>query len=247
MELPAGTKPRGLLVSSDGKVIFGGSGNGTIGELDPSSGKVKLYRIPSSEGDPYTLVFDAEDNVWFTQRLAGKLAKLERASGKITEFPIGDDPYSLSVDKRGNVWVSRKSADRFARLDPKTGEVTELTLPKGSQPRRTAVAPDGMLWVSFYGTGKLAKIDPTAFRVAKEYDMPGGPNAGPYAVNADADGRIWVSETQTNNVIMLDPRSGAMRVFRLPTRESGVRKAAIGADGRYWYLGSNSGRLGVIE
>ena len=104
-----------------------------------------------------------------------------------------------------------------------------------------------MLWVALYGTGKLAKIDPSAIRVAKEYDLPGGPNAGPYAVNADADGRIWVSELQTDNVIMLDPRSDAMRVFRLPTRDSGVRKAAIDADGRYWYLGSNSGKLGVIE
>ena len=246
-EVPAGMRPRGLLVSSDNKVLFGGSGNSAIGELDPSSGKVKLYKIPSNDSDLHTLVFDLDENVWFTQRTAGNLAKLERTSGKITEYRIGDDPYSLSLDKRGHVWVSRKSADRIARLDPKTGQVTELTLPKGSQPRRTAVSPDGMLWVSLYGTGKLAKIDPSALRVAKEYDLPGGPNAGPYAVNADADGRIWVSETQTNKGIMLDPVSGAMRVFRLPTRDSVVRKAAIDADGRYWYLGINSGKLGVIE
>lgn len=245
--VPAGMQPRGLLVSLDNKVIFGGPGNSSIGELDPSSGKLKLYKLPSIDSDPYTLVFDAEDNVWFTQRRAGKLGKLERASGRITEYPIGEGPYSLSLDKRGYIWVSRRSADRFARLDPKTGEITELTLAKGSQPRRTAVAPDGMLWVALYGTGKLAKIDPASIRVAKEYDLPGGPNAGPYAVNADADGRIWVSEIQTDNVIMLDPRDESMRVYRLPTRDSGVRKAAIDPNGRYWYLGSNSGKLGVIE
>ena len=245
--LPAGTRPRGLLVTREGKVVFGGSGNNAIGELDPSNGSVKLYSIPFNDGDPYTLVFDAEENIWFVQRTVGKLAKLERTSGKITEYPIGEDPYSMSLDKRGIVWVSRRSADRLTRLDPRTGQITELALAKGSQPRQSTLAPDGMLWVTLYGTGKVARIDPGANRVAKEYDLPGGPNGGPYAVNADADGRIWISEIQTDNVIMLDPRNDAMRVFKLPTRNSGVRKAAIDPDGRYWYLGSNSGKLGVIE
>lgn len=246
-DVPAGMQPRGLLVARDNKVLFGGSGNSAIGELDPSTGKVKVYKIPSNDSDPYTLIFDADDNIWFTERKAGKLAKLTRSSGKITEYPIGDCPYGLSLDKRGNIWVTRKAADRFTRFDPKTGQVTELLLGKGSQPRRTAVAPDGMLWVALYGTGKLAKINPAANRVVKEYELPGGPNAGPYAVNADADGRIWVSEIQTDNVIMLDPRSEAIRVFKLPTRDTGVRKAAIDAEGRYWYVGSHAGRLGVIE
>lgn len=246
-DVPAGMQPQGLVVARDGKVIFGGAGNSAIGELDPSTGKVKVYKIPSNDSDPYALVFDAEDNIWFTERKVGKLGKLERAGGKITEYPIGDKPYALSLDKRGVVWVTRKDADRVARFDPRTGQVTELLLGKGSQPRRTAVAPDGMLWVTLYGTGKLAKIDPAANRVVKEYELPGGPNAGPYAVNADADGHIWVSEIQTDNVIMLDPRSGAIRVFKLPTRDAGVRKAAIDAEGRYWYVGSHAGRLGVIE
>lgn len=246
-DLPAGTQPQGMLVARDNKVIFGSAGDGVIGELDPSTGKVKLHKTPSIDGGPYTLVMDAEDNIWFTAKKAGKLSKFERSSGKITEYRIGDRPYALILDKGGNVWVTRKDADRIARFDRKTGEVTELLLEKGSQPRRVTMAPDGMLWVSLYGVGKLAKIDPTANRVVKEYELPGGPNAGPYAMNADAGGRIWVSELQTDNVIMLDPRSELIRVFKLPTKDTGVRNAAIDADGRYWYVGSHAGRLGVIE
>jgi len=246
-DVPAGMQPRGLVVARDGRVFFGGSANSAIGELDPSGGKLRIHRNPSADADPYTLVFDAEGNIWFTERKAGNLGRLERASGKVTEYPIGDRPYALSLDKRGYVWVTRKDADRVARFDPRTGQVTELSMGKGSQPRRSAVAPDGMLWVSLYGTGKLAKIDPVANRVVKEYDLPGGPNAGPYAVNADADGRIWVSEIQTDSVVMFDPRSEAIRVFKLPTRDSGVRKAAIDGEGRYWYVSSHAGKHGVIE
>ena len=246
-DLPAGMQPRGLLVARDGKVIFGGSGNGAIGELDPSSGKIKLYKLPSRDGDPYTLIQDTTGNIWFTERTAGRLGKLTRATGKITEYPIGDDPYGLAMDKRGNVWVTRKAADRLTQFDPKTGQVADLLLEKGSQPRRAATAPDGMLWVSLYGKGKLAKIDPASRRVLKEYELPGGPNAGPYAVNVDTAGRIWTSEIQTDSVLMLSPGSEAIRVFKLPTRDTGIRNATLDASGRYWYIGSASGKLGVME
>ncbi len=246
-DVPEGTLPNGVVVAADGKVIFGGYGNGTINELDPSTGRLHEYRIPSIDSVPYTLTLDAQGNVWFTERKTSNVGKLERSSGKITEYRVGDGPYGIAVDKLGNAWVSRKSADMFAKLDPKTGKVTEIYMGLGSQPRRTAVAPDGMVWVSLYGTGKLAKVDPATIKVVKQYELPGGPNGGPYAVNVDGRGRIWVSEIQTDNVIMFDPRSEAMRAFKLPSKNTGVRNATIDAEGRYWYVGSHVGMLGVIE
>lgn len=247
-DLPAGMQPRGMLVARDGKVIFGGAGNSAIGELDPSTGKVKLYKLPSGDGDPYTLAHDAQDNIWFTARKAGRLGKLTRTTGKVTEYPIGDGPYGLVLDQRGNVWVTRKAAGQLTKFDPGTGQITAvLLLAKGSQPRRIALAPDGMLWVTLYGLGRLAKIDPVANKVVKEYALPGGPNAGPYAMNVDATGRIWSSEIQTDSVILLNPLGETIRVFKLPTRDSGIRNATLDASGRYWYVGSASGKLGVIE
>jgi streptogramin lyase len=56
-----------------------------------------------------------------------------------------------------------------------------------------------------------------------------------------------VSEIQTNNVIMIYPRTEAMRVFRLPSANAGIRSATIDTEGRYWYIGSHAGTLGVIE
>jgi virginiamycin B lyase len=245
--LLVGTQPLGVLATRDGKVIFGGFGNGTIGELDPSTGRVKSIPIPSGDSNPYTLVLDDEDDVWFTLRKVGKVAKLDRISGQIVEYAVGDKPYSVVLDKRGHVWVTRMAADRVVRLDPKTGKLSEIQLGLGSQPRRTTVTPDGMLWVSLYGVGKVIKIDPVGAQVVKEYELPGGPNAGPYAMSSDAMGRIWVSEIQTDSVVLIDPRSEVMRVIKLPVKNSGVRNATIDSEGRYWYLSSHVGRLGVIE
>lgn len=242
---PAGMQPSGLVVTRDAKVVFGG---GDLAELDPATGAFRQYRCPWKPCTPYTLALGADDSVWFTDRREpGTLGRLDRGSGRITAYRVGEDPYAVAIDQRGAVWVTRMAADRITRLDPASGDVSEIALPKGSQPRRIAVAPDGMVWVSLYGTGRLVSIDPVAVHVMREYALPGGPNAGPYSILSDAAGRIWVSEIQTDTVIMLNPRSETVRLFKLPTRDSGLRSAAIDPDGRFWYVGTVSGRLGVLD
>ena len=148
---------------------------------------------------------------------------------------------------QGEALVTRQTISGWGGIDPKTGTITELYMGAGSRPRRVATAPDGTLWVALYGNGKLAHVDPAANRVVKEYEMPAGANGGPYAVNVDANGRVFANEIQTDTVAMLDPKTGKFEVFKLPSKNTGIRKAIIDAQGRYWYMGSHNGRLGVIE
>ena len=46
---------------------------------------------------------------------------------------------------------------------------------------------------------------------------------------------------------LLDPKTEKFRVFQLPSSGVGIRKAIVDAEGRFWYMGSHNGRLGVIE
>jgi len=245
-DLPEGARPHGLLVSKDGRIYYTGNGNGSIGELDPRSGKVISHFTPSQGGGPHTAVFDDEGNVWFTGQ-GGYLGKLDRKSGKVSEIPMSGGPYGLAIDKRGRVWVCRMGANALGIYDPKTGKTDELRTSPGSRPRRIAAAPDGMLWVTYYGSGVLAKVDPAAMKVLKEYAMPAGSRAGPYAVTVDGAGRVWANEIDTDTVALFDPKSEKFRVFQLPSSGVGIRKAIVDAEGRYWYMGSHNGKLGVIE
>jgi virginiamycin B lyase len=245
--LPEGARPHGLVVAKDGKVFYTGNGNGTIGELDSATGKVIEHRTPSGGGGPHTVVIDDRGDVWFTGQSGGYLGRLERASGRITEIPMSGGPYGLAIDKSGRIWVCRMGMNAMGIHDPKTGKTAELSTGPRSRPRRVATAPDGMLWVTYYGNGRLAKIDPAAMKVVKEYPMPAGTGGGPYAVTVDGAGRVWANEIDTDTVAMLDPQTDEFRVFRLPSKNVGIRKAVVDADGRYWYMGSHNGRLGVIE
>ncbi|HKQ30143.1 MAG TPA: hypothetical protein VJS66_02560, partial [Burkholderiales bacterium] len=109
------------------------------------------------------------------------------------------------IDKQGYVWFCRIGADMLGRLDPKTGQIDDLRTGPGSAPRRMAVGPDGTLWVTAYGNGKLIKVDPRERKVIKEYAMPAGGSAGPYAVTVDGAGRVWANEIDTDTVALFDP------------------------------------------
>jgi virginiamycin B lyase len=244
-DLPPGAHPHGLVVDKEGKVWYTGNGNGTIGELDPATGKVREHKAPS-RGSPHTLVIDDSGAIWFTSQ-SGYVGKLDRSSGKISEYRMSGGPYGLTLDKRGSVWVCRMNADRMGIIDTKTGKSSELYMGPGSRPRRAATAPDGTLWITLYGNGKLAHVDPAAGKIIKEYEMPAGANGGPYAVTVDGAGHVFANEIETDTVAMLDPKTEQFQVFKLPSRNVGIRKAIVDAQGRYWYMGSHNGRLGVIE
>ena len=46
---------------------------------------------------------------------------------------------------------------------------------------------------------------------------------------------------------LFDPAAESFRVIQLPSKNVGIRKAITDAKGRYWYMGSHNGRLGMIE
>lgn len=245
-DLPDGARPHGLLVDSDGIVWYTGNGNGTIGRLDPQSGKVVEYRAPGG-GDPHTIVLDTAGKLWFTVQNGGRVGRLDRASGRIDEFPMGGNPYGLAIDLQGIVWVCRLGADALGWIDPATGKVGELPTGKGSAPRRVATAPDGSLWVAYYGNGRLARVDPKGRRIVKSWPLPKAGGARPYAVTVDGAGRVWVNGIDTDTVSVFDPAREEFRVIELPSTNTGIRKAIVDAQGRYWYMGSHNGRLGVVQ
>ncbi len=117
---------------------------------------------------------------------------------------------------------------------------------RGPAPRRVSVATDGRIRVSLYGAGRLSEVGGAANKVVKQYAMPGGPNAGPYSVNVGPGGRVWVTEFQADSIAVLDPATGEFKVVPLTAR-SGIRNAAMDALGRYWFITSGTGRIGLVE
>lgn len=243
--LPAGAKPHGVAVASDGTIFYAGYGDDTIGELDPRTGTVRRHQLSLNYARPYSVALDSKGNVWVTLR-GGGIAMLDRAIGRVTEHKMDGGPYGLAFDRDGMLWVTCIDADKLRRFNPKTSGVTEITFDRGSKPRRLSIAGNGQVWVSLYGVGRLAAVDIATTKIAKVYTLPGGANSGPYSVNVGPGGRVWVTEFQTDSIAVLDPATGAFKVIPLTAR-AGVRSAAIDALGRFWFISSASGKIGLVE
>ena len=54
-------------------------------------------------------------------------------------------------------------------------------------------------------------------------------------------------EAESVRVALFDPAAEKFRVFSLPTKNEGIRKMIVDAKGKLWYMGSHSGKLGVVE
>jgi virginiamycin B lyase len=247
-DLPVGARPHGLLVDRQGVVWYTGNGNGTIGRLDRTTGKVTEFKTPSGGGGPHTLVItDDGVAIWFTMQSGDKVGRLDTKTGTIKEYVSSGGPYGIALDRQGNVWFCRMGDDRLGRIDGQTGAVTEVAVPTGSRPRRMATAPDGSIWITYYGTNKVVQLDPATGRIVNEYPLPAGSRGGAYAVTVDGAGLVWVNEISTDTVGRLDPKSGELKVVKLPSKNVGIRKMVVDASGRLWYMGSHNGRLGVVE
>ena len=63
---------------------------------------------------------------------------------------------------------------------------------------------------------------------------------GPYAVTVDGAGIVWANEFATDTIVRLDPQTGQMRPLPLPSKGIGIRKMIVDAEGRLWYMGSQT-------
>src|SRR3989442_12695349 len=261
--LPLNSRPVGLFVAPSGAVWYAASGLGRIGRWDPQRAVLDEFALPSLAQrhlsgfpGPWMLALEPTRNeVWFTEHSGGLLASVDASARPVhrafvvRELPLGDyttRPDGIAADGDGRVWVAETGADRLARIDPRDRSVHHLALTSGSRPRQLVRGPDGAIWVSLFGSHELLRVDPRTER-RTVWRLPSAPRSNPEGLALDQKGNVWVSESSADTIVRLEPATGRFRVVRLPTPGARVRALAIDAVSRVWFVGSNSGRLGVID
>ena len=81
----------------------GGKG-GSIVRLDPTSGKVNMYKIPIMHANPYDTEVDPNDKVWSTTD--NYLVNFDPATEKFTlyPYPVRSDSPKMSITRTGAIW-----------------------------------------------------------------------------------------------------------------------------------------------
>ena len=248
-ELPPGTGPHNLIIDWDGFLWIAGNRQAFIGRMNYSTGKLTRFNLPDDKArDPHTLVFSGKNEIWFTMQWSNFVGRLHKKSGQIDLVPMQIEqarPYGIKIDSKGHPWIALLGTNGLATIDPATMKLTVINLPREqARLRRLAITPDDAIWYTDYSQGYIGRYDPETGEFS-EWKTP-SENSGPYAMAADALGRIWFVETwpETNLLVGFDPLAGTFfSVTPIPSGAGAVRNMVYDPGRNSLWFGTDTNNL----
>lgn len=148
-------------------------------------------------------------------------------------------PHSIQFDPQGRLYICDIGNHRIRRLDPGTGVITTFAgngergpTPDGGEfakvplngPRTLDFDRDGRLWLALREGNQVFRLDPVAGTIrhmagtgAKGFSGNGGPAreatlSGPKGLAVGPDGRVFLADTESHSIRMLDPEKGTIEL-----------------------------------
>jgi virginiamycin B lyase len=163
----------------NGKMVWSTAGTRVVG-LNIETKQFVAYDIPhfiETKRNPgaYGIDVAGDGRVWFVEREANKIARLDPATGKIDEFPTPgvDVPRRMGADWDGNLWICFHETGKLVKVDQKTGQMTFYDPPTKNNGAYIAVADPThkVIWISEQTADKIARFDPKT-ETWTEYSLP---------------------------------------------------------------------------
>lgn len=222
------------IVGSGDSIYWADLSKSAVGELNPQSGEVHLYDLPSL-GAPHTSDVDSKGNIWFSEMYtSNKIGRLDPNTKKITEWKPApqiktNSFYGLVVDQKDRVWSVGISSSLVVGYDPRTGKWQTFPTPtQPSGPRRVTVDSKGKVWFTESIGDALAMLDPDTGKIT-EYRLS-LPHAGQHGVQSDLQDNLWVSLRAYNVLARFDQKSKTFAYFPYPV--PGGHSSKIERDGQ---------------
>lgn len=249
--VPPGCWPDDLMGDSQGNIWFAQHHSNEIGRMS-ATGQYTGFPVLTQRSLMDSIVVDsAHGLVWASQSDGNSLARLDMATGSVTEIPyvrpdasVGD----LALDADGNVWLTLgyeggNRSGGIARLDRSTNQITEIAMPgiRGGFDGLT-VGPSGAVWFVELRDNKIGRYLNGAIT---EYSLP-RPGVVPTNIALDCAGAVWVTEQAGNALARMDPVSGAWTEYPLNTPNALPSGIVVDASNNVWFTEFASSKIGLL-
>jgi imidazolonepropionase-like amidohydrolase/streptogramin lyase len=218
-ELPQRTRqPHDVIVDSQGLAWYASFGEQILGTLDPKTGTVVEYTVPTLKPAAPTgilgLRFDRDDNPWLGMQFQGGVAKFDRQRKTFQTWSLPDDLNGPHV--------------QINQVSPSRADV------------------DGKVWLQDAGTYTVLRLDVATgtFEIFAPYKIP-RPNV--YDVIPDSANNGYFLVFGAEEVGRIDAKTGEVKIFKTPTRRSGPRRGMMDAQDRLWFGENNADRIGMFD
>jgi virginiamycin B lyase len=189
-------------IDTNGTVWFTGQ-SGVYGRVDPTSGKVEVWRAPKGVG-PYGMTAAPSGDVWYASLAGDYVGRIEPASGQasVIEPPRpGVGPRRVWSDSKGNIWASFWNSGEIGRYDPAAKSWKAFGLPR-SKAGCYAVYVDeaDKIWATDWPANAIVRLDPTSGQIES---YPSNKAAANVRQLAGRPGEVWGAQSGTRRLVVV--------------------------------------------
>jgi virginiamycin B lyase len=213
----------------------------------PARAEVEIQSFAVPEGaHPHDVAVDGAGIVWYTAQHQEALGRLDPATGKVEQIPLGKEsaPHGVIIGPDGAPWVTDGGLNAIVRVDPATRAVKSFPLPAGPGYVNLNTATfdgKGVLW--FTGqSGAYGRLDPAKGTV-ELFETP----PGPYGIPTTPSGEVYYASLAGSHIARIDTASGQSSAIQPPTPDQGARRVWSDSKGRIWVSEWRSGQVSVYD
>lgn len=258
-------EPHDVIVDAKGQVWYSDFGEMFFGNVDPKTGKVTEYPVPTlKKGFPVGMLdleTDKQGNFWLGVMFQGAIAKFDRNTKKFKLWSLpkdsNDDVAQINMittqsEVDGKVWTNNVGHGDIYRLDIKTGKMEHFQpyknlpadWPQAKRPHAiyglAADSKNNLFFTDFAGRW-IGRIDAKTAAVSF-YPTPTD-NSRPRRGRMDDQDRFWFAEYGGNRVAMLDTKNGAVQEWEMPTPWTAPYDVMWDKNGELWTGGMTTDRI----
>jgi copper transport protein len=228
-----------------------------LGQYDPSTGKSKLFKLPTQGVISGITVNTNDNNVWITAPVDNKVIRFNPQAKNFTGFTLptaNAQPLGIIADQiSGQLWIA-EGIGKIANIDPSNRYKVSEYAPNANQNNNntlkspTALFVDPMtadIYISQHD-GHTVSIFSPLLKTFKDFP-PLDPNGLPFGMAMDSSyGNLWVAEHTINKIAVIDPRTGASKEVTIPNQSPIVQWVTADSKGNIWLAEQRGNSLAVI-
>ena len=246
------TEPHDVVVDAQGLAWYTDFGTQILGSLDPKTGAVTEYQVPTlkpgSANGELDLEQDKSGNIWLGMMMQGGVAQFDPKTKSFKTFPLPADLQNNAAQiamvtppspNDGLMWTNDVDHGTIHRLDPKTsrwetfGPLRDANGHEINTYGLYSDAANNAYVLDFSGNGNyIGRID--AKTGAISFIPTPTKNSRPRRGRFDSAGRLWFAEYGTDQVAMYDSKTGKVTEWPLPTKWTTPYDAVLDKNGDLW-------------
>lgn len=242
--------PNAIGVDSKGNVWFTLENTSSLAELDPSTGVVHQYRIPTGENNGTTtwglVIDDSRGLVWFTEQSTNSVWSFNIHTHQFTRYELKTQygyPFGIALDSEGNVWFTEFFGNKIGEITM-NGNLTEIPIPLQGylEPSGITVGPEGKTWFTLPGLDEIGSYYKGQF----SFENLTGLVIEPVGISFDQKGNIWMTQHGPSFISEFNPAAGTFKTIStsVPAEGSSLPYFVhVDEDGNVWFNEHNGNAM----